>query len=94
MLITVKNLAQLYQSQEKYDEAKAMNERALKGNRKTLGPDHLFMLNSRHSLAYVLYKQKDYPAASTLYEQAWVGYRMLLGRDILPQRPVQSVMRL
>jgi len=79
--MTVVDLAQLYQSQNRYPDAKAMNLRALTAYKKTLGSDHPVTLNSIYSLAYLLHTQEDYQEATVLYEQACEGYKDLLALD-------------
>ncbi|KAH0555788.1 hypothetical protein GP486_006269, partial [Trichoglossum hirsutum] len=67
--------------QGKYEEAEAMNRRALDGKEKVLGKEHPSTLTSVYSLANLLHEQKRYEAASELYQRASSGYRVILGQS-------------
>ena len=63
------NLALVLQYQGKYDEAERTNQRALKGEEKVLGPDHLDTLTSVGNLASVLQYQGKYDEAEEMTQE-------------------------
>ncbi|PWW75743.1 TPR-like protein [Tuber magnatum] len=65
-LTSVNNLAQVLQYQGKYDESEAMNQRALEGREKILGPDHPDTLTSVNNLALMLRYQGKYDESEAM----------------------------
>jgi tetratricopeptide (TPR) repeat protein len=66
-------------SQGKYDEAEAMQRRALEGYEKVLGRGHPDTLTSVYHLAFLFHRQQQYSAAVELYERAHDGRVKVLG---------------
>ncbi|KXJ84652.1 hypothetical protein Micbo1qcDRAFT_129332, partial [Microdochium bolleyi] len=65
--------------QGKYEEAEAMNRRALDGREKALGKDHPSTLKSIYCLASLYHKQNRLDEAGELYVNALNGFRKVLG---------------
>ena len=79
--LNMNNLAVLYHSQGKYDEAESLYQQNLKMRRKLLGDDHLDVVTSLNNLAKLYNSQGRYDEAEHLYQQALETRRKLLGDD-------------
>ncbi|KZP22336.1 TPR-like protein [Athelia psychrophila] len=80
-LTTVSNLAGLYESQGKLDEAESLYGRALTGREKQLGADHLSTLTTVSNLAVLYQSQGKLDEAESLYARALAGQEKQLGAD-------------
>ena len=77
------NLAGIYKSQGKYEQAESLYLQALILRRKLLGEEHLHVANSLNNLAGLYYSQGRYEEAESLYLQALELARKLLGEEHL-----------
>jgi tetratricopeptide (TPR) repeat protein len=73
------NLAALYQSQGKYDEALPLYQRALAIREQELGPLHPSTANSLWWLATLYEQRKAYKQAEPLYRRAVAIYEQVVG---------------
>ncbi|KZP22344.1 TPR-like protein [Athelia psychrophila] len=81
MMTIVSNLAVLYQRQGKLDEAESLYGRALAGQEKQLGADHLSTLMTVHNFAYLRQQQGRNQEAEALYRRALASQEAKLGPD-------------
>ena len=72
-LDTVNNLANLYKSHPKIEEAEAMYQRALKGYEKAWGPEHTSMLTTVYNLGLLYTRQGKIDEAEAMYQRALKG---------------------
>jgi tetratricopeptide (TPR) repeat protein len=75
------NLGNLYSDQGKLAEAELMYDRALKGDEKALGPEHMSTLDIVNNLALLYRRQGKLTEAELMYERALKGYEKALGPD-------------
>ena len=75
------NLAELYYSQGKYEEAEPLYLQALELTRKLLGEEHPNVASSLNNLAGLYMSQGRYEEAEPLYLQALELLRKLLGKE-------------
>jgi tetratricopeptide (TPR) repeat protein len=68
-------------NQGKYEEAEAMNRRALDGREKVLGEEHPDTLKSFNNLASALQRQGKYEEAEAMIRRALDGCEKALGND-------------
>ncbi|KAK6495581.1 hypothetical protein TWF481_002629 [Arthrobotrys musiformis] len=80
-LATVNDIASVFGSQGKYDEAMQWYEQALAGSEKALGKDHLDTLATVHGIASVFLGQGKYDEAMMWYERALASEEKALGKD-------------
>ena len=78
---TLNNLAGLYQSQGRYEEAEPLYLQALKIRRKLLGEEHPSIATTLNNLAGLYQSQGRYEEAEPLYLQALEISRKLLGEE-------------
>ncbi len=78
---TLGNLADVLHSMGKYEESKALNERALAIREKALGPDHPDVADSLNNLGIELYEIGEYEESKELHERALVIFEKALGPD-------------
>lgn len=71
--------ASVLRSQGKYSEAEKLSQRALKGYRSLLGPQHSDTLTSASNLALILRDQGKYEEAVQLYQEVLDGREKALG---------------
>jgi tetratricopeptide (TPR) repeat protein len=64
------NMAEIYESQGKYDEAELLYRRALIIDEKALGPCHPSIAGSLDNLAMLHHCQSKYEEAEKLYRRA------------------------
>ncbi len=64
------NLAGLYVSQLRYQEAESLHKQALQMRKKLLGEEHHDVANSLNNLAELYHSQERYEEAEPLYLQA------------------------
>jgi tetratricopeptide (TPR) repeat protein len=74
-------LAELYQQQGKYEQAKALYQRALSIREQHLGPEHPDTASSLHGLAELYQQQGKYEQAKALYQRALHIREQCLGPD-------------
>jgi tetratricopeptide (TPR) repeat protein len=74
-------LANIYNSQGRYEQAEPLYVQALSLRRKLLGEDHPAVASSLNNLAYLYDSQGRYEQAEPLYVQALILWRELLGED-------------
>ena len=67
------------QSAGKYDEARALGERALAIQEKALGPDHLDVARSLNNLALIYSRKGDYAKGEPLYQRSLAIREKALG---------------
>ena len=85
--VTMEQLADLVRTASllsdggKLEEAKAMNERALRGQEKTLGSDHPDTLVTVNNLANLLAQQGKLDEAKVMFERALRGKEKIWGSD-------------
>ncbi|KAI3336292.1 kinesin light chain [Xylariaceae sp. AK1471] len=75
------NLAYLYSSQAKLNEAEEMYRRALQSYEKVLGPDHTSTLNTVNNLGVLYWRQDKLNEAEEMYQRALQGRERALGPD-------------
>jgi tetratricopeptide (TPR) repeat protein len=78
---TLTNLALLYYSQGRYDQAEPLYLQALELSKRLLGEDHPHVATSLNNLAALYYSQGRYDQAEPLYLQALELSKRLLGED-------------
>jgi tetratricopeptide (TPR) repeat protein len=78
---SLNNLASLYKSQGKYNQAEPLYQQALALLQKLLGDDHPDVAFSLNNLAELYYSQGKYKEAEPLYEQALNIFEQRLGVD-------------
>ncbi|MBH8576113.1 tetratricopeptide repeat protein, partial [Nostocaceae cyanobacterium CENA369] len=78
---SLNNLASLYDSQGRYNEAEPLYIQALALTRKLLGEEHPSVASSLNNLALLYYSQGRYSEAEPLYIQALALWRKLLGEE-------------
>ena len=74
-------IARIFQSQGKYDEALAWYGKDLEINEKALGKNHPNTATTYNNIANVYYRQGEYDKALLLYEKALNIYEKVLGKD-------------
>jgi hypothetical protein len=77
MLTSMNNLAEVLNSQGKYEVAEAMHKQTLATREKVLGKEHLYTLTSICNLALVLDGQGKYEAAGTMQTQTLAAYESI-----------------
>jgi Tfp pilus assembly protein PilF len=82
-LATVHNMASVFDSQGKYDDALEWYRRALSGQEQALGSDHPSTLTTVHNMASVFDSQGKYDDALEWYRRALSGEERALGPDYL-----------
>ncbi|RYO79958.1 hypothetical protein DL764_009955 [Monosporascus ibericus] len=75
------SLGDLYSNQGKLKEAKEMYQRALQGQEKALGPNHISTLRTVNSLGIVYKEQGKLKEAKEMYQRALEGFEKALGPD-------------
>ena len=75
------NLAALYYSQGKYEEAEALFRQVLEKRKKLLRKEHPSVANSIYWLAFLYHKQGQYSEAEPLYIEALAIYEKVLGEN-------------
>jgi tetratricopeptide (TPR) repeat protein len=75
------NLGLLYSSQGKLAEAEQMYQRALQGEEKTLGPEHISTLKTVNKLGALYADQDKLAEAEQMYQRALQGYEKALGAE-------------
>ena len=80
-LVSVNNLAGLYESQGRYGEAEPMYQRALAASERVLGSDHPSTLGSVNNLAGLYESQGRYGEAEPMYQRALAASERVLGSD-------------
>jgi len=75
------DLANLYKSQEKYNEAELLYKRSLKINETELGKDHLDVATSLNHLAMLYYSLGKYEEAEPLFQRCLDIREAELGKD-------------
>jgi tetratricopeptide (TPR) repeat protein len=83
-LVSVNNLAVLYDEQGRYAEAEPLYKRALTGREKALGPEHPNTLASVNDLGALYWAIGRYGEAESLLKRAQLGQEKALG----PEHPV------
>ncbi|MDJ0680263.1 MAG: tetratricopeptide repeat protein [Xenococcaceae cyanobacterium MO_167.B52] len=78
---SLNNLAELYQSQEKYQQAELLCRQALELTKKLLGEEHPDVAGSLNNLALLYKLQKKYQQAEDSYFQALELTKKLLGEE-------------
>ena len=81
LLASMNLCALVLQGQGKYEEAEAMNRRALLGSEKVLGKEHPDTLTGVSNLAGVLRHQGKYEEAEAMNRRALLGYEKVLGKE-------------
>ncbi|MBT8419426.1 MAG: CHAT domain-containing protein, partial [Gammaproteobacteria bacterium] len=79
-LISLNNLAGLYDSQGRYGEAESLYERALAARERVLGKDHPDTLTSLNSLAFLYWSQGHYGEAEPLFRRTLEASEGVLGK--------------
>jgi hypothetical protein len=79
--MSMNNLANVLDSQGRYEEAEAMHRQELAICEKVLGREHPDTLTSLYCLAHLLAKQGCYKESLALYDRACAGYNIVLGED-------------
>ncbi|KAJ5642325.1 hypothetical protein N7490_006325 [Penicillium lividum] len=74
-------LGNLYSDQGKLKEAEEMYQRALAGNEKALGPDHISTLDTVNNLGNLYSDQGKLKEAEEMYQRALAGREKALGPD-------------
>ncbi len=80
-LLSVNNLAGLYQAQGRYAQAEPLYRRALEASERVLGKEHPQTLNSVHVLAGLYQAQGRHGEAEPLYKRALEAYERVLGKE-------------
>ena len=78
---SLNNLAALYESQGRYEEAEPLYIQALDMRKKLLGEEHPDVATSLNNLAGLYSSQGRYEEAEPLYIQALDMYKKLLGDE-------------
>ena len=91
-LVSLNNLAGLYESQGRYGEAEPLYEQALQLRRDVLGETHPSTLVSLNNLAGLYESQGRYGEAEPLYEPGAAAQPRCAGRDppLNARKPQQS----
>ncbi|MDB9447804.1 tetratricopeptide repeat protein, partial [Anabaena sp. CS-542/02] len=76
---SLNNLAGLYYSQRRYDQAEPLYLQALELSKRLLGDNHPSVATSLNNLAGLYYSQRRYDQAEPLYLQALKLCKRLLG---------------
>ena len=80
-LVSMNNLAFLYQSQGRYAEAEPLYQQALQLREKVLGKEHPDTITSVNNLAVLYESQGRYAEAEPLYQQALQLREKVLGKE-------------
>ncbi len=88
--IDLNNLAELYRTQKKYDEAEPLYQQALHINELALGAEHPHVALALNNLALLHKAQEKYAEAKTLYQRALVIYERALGLEHPNTRQVRG----
>jgi tetratricopeptide (TPR) repeat protein len=80
-LVSVSNLANLYRTMDRFEEAEPLFLRLMEVQEHRLGPDHPDTLSTCNALASMYEKKEDYSAAEPLYLKASRGQERTLGPD-------------
>ena len=80
-LLHVNDLAELYRTRGRYDEAELLHKRALEAYERVLGDDHPDTLRSVNNLALLFRNRGRYAEAEPLYIRALEGRERVLGRE-------------
>ncbi|MEW6498618.1 MAG: tetratricopeptide repeat protein, partial [Cyanobacteriota bacterium] len=75
------NLANLYESQGRYDQAELLHIQALALRKRLLGEEHPAVAQSLNNLALLYESQDRYDQAEPLYRQALTLYKQQLGEE-------------
>jgi tetratricopeptide (TPR) repeat protein len=78
---TLSNLAFLYRSQGRYDQAEPLYQQALELRKRLLGEEHPYVATSLNNLAFLYHSQGRYAEAEPLYLQALELRKHLLGEE-------------
>ena len=78
-LFSMEQLANLYYTQKRYDEAEPLFREALQLSREVLGPHHPRTLNNMNGLAFLYHAQGRYNEAEPLYRELLQLCREVLG---------------
>ena len=78
---SLNNLAALYRSQGRYEEAEPLYQQALAMTRKLLGEEHPSVATSLNNLAALYRSQGRYEEAEPLYQQALEIAEQVLGKN-------------
>jgi tetratricopeptide (TPR) repeat protein len=78
---TLNNLAGLYESQGRYEEAEPLYQRSLAISEKALGPDHPSVATTLNNLAGLYYRQGKYQKAGQAFERIITIFEKALGPD-------------
>ena len=70
-----------FYGQQNHSEAEQLFRRAVQGQEKVLGKEHIDTINSEQWLALLLYNQKNYPEAEQLLRQTVQGREKVLGAE-------------
>ncbi len=81
MATSLNNLAALYDTQGKYDQAEPLYRRSLAIREKALGPDHPDVATSLNNLAALYKTQGKYDQAEPLYKRSLAIKEKALGPD-------------
>ncbi|MGH7204581.1 MAG: tetratricopeptide repeat protein [Nitrospiraceae bacterium] len=79
LVVSLKNLAQLYDDQKKYADAEPLYQRLLAIDEKTLGPDHPDVATILYRLAKLYQARGKYAEAEPLYQRALAIREGVLG---------------
>jgi tetratricopeptide (TPR) repeat protein len=79
--MSLNNLALLYRSQGKYEEAKPLFRSALEKRKRLLGEEHPDVAKSQWSLGALYQNQGRYSEAEALYRQALIIAQSKLGSN-------------
>jgi len=80
-LVSVNNLALLFESQGNYADAEPLYRRALETSERVLGPEHPDTLASMNNLAVLLVRKGDTAGAEPLYQRALKARERVLGPE-------------
>ncbi len=80
-LMSMNNLAQLYDARGQYDKAEPLNTQVLEIKRRVLGPEHPDTLTSMNNLATLYHAQGQYEKAESLHTQVLEILRRVLGPE-------------
>src|SRR5260370_15520415 len=78
---SLNNLAGLYHTQGKYEQAEPLFQRALKIDKQVYGKDHPDIASDLNNLAGLYHDQGKYEQAEPLYQRALAIREKLLGAD-------------
>ena len=71
-LTTMNNLALTYSEQEKHEDARELELKAMNLHKEVLGPEHPHTLTSMGNLAVTYSKQGKYDEAKELEQRFWI----------------------